>query len=93
MRIELHIERLILDGTGIAPRQAAALQDALQAEMSRLLTDAPPVSWQQSRHLRRLTASPIRLDPPGDVLITAQRLARSIHGALTAPPAVPGGQR
>jgi hypothetical protein len=91
MRIELHIDRLVLDGTGIEPGHAAMLEEALESELSRLLTGAPAVSWQQSRHLRRLAASPIRLGPPGDVRGLAQGVARSVHGALTSAAAKGGG--
>lgn len=45
MRIELHIDRLVLDGVA-EPHQAAAIRDALHAELTRLLTTAPPGVWR-----------------------------------------------
>jgi hypothetical protein len=92
MRIELHIDRLVLDGTGIEPGHAGMLGEALESELSRLLTGAPAASWPQSRHLRRLAASPIRLGPPGDIPGTARSVARSVHSALTSATAQ-GGAR
>jgi len=91
MRIELHIDRLVLDGTGIEPRHGGMLGEALEAELSRLLTGAPPASWPQSRQLRRLAARPIRLGPPGDVPGLARGVAHSVHGALTSAAGKAGG--
>ena len=91
MRIELHIDRLVLDGTGIEPGRATMLGEALEAELSRLLTGAPPSSWPQSRQLRRLAAPPIRLGPPGDVPGLARGVAHSVHGALTSAAGKAGG--
>ena len=92
MRIELHIDRLVLDGTGIERGRAALLGEALEAELSRLLTGAPPSSWPQSRDLRRLAAArPIRLGPPGDVPGLARGVAHSVHGALTSAAGKAGG--
>ncbi len=91
MRIELHIDRVVLDGTGIEPGHATMLGEALESELSRLLTSTPAASWQQSRHLRRLAANPICLGPPGDVPGMARSVARSVHGALTSAATKGGG--
>lgn len=91
MRIDLHIDRLVLDGTGIEPGHAAMLRETLEAELSRLLTGAPAASWPQSGYLRSLAASPIRLGPPGDVTGLARGVARSVHGALTSAAVKAGG--
>ena len=40
MNINLHIERLILDGLPIEPRQRAQVQAAVEAELARLLRPA-----------------------------------------------------
>ena len=37
MNIELHIERLVLDGVPVSPRDHANLQAAVEAELTRLL--------------------------------------------------------
>jgi hypothetical protein len=92
MRIELHIDRLVLEGTGIEPGHAPTLGKALESELSRLLVSAPAAHWPQSRHLRRLAASPVRLGPPGDVPGTARSVANSVHGALISARAQ-GGAR
>lgn len=38
--VRLHIDRLVLDG--VDPRDARAVSEAVQAELTRLLTEAPP---------------------------------------------------
>jgi hypothetical protein len=38
MNINLHIERLVLEGLSIEPNQRSMLQEALQAELVRLLS-------------------------------------------------------
>ena len=40
MKIDLHIDRLILDGIDLGPAQRPLLQAALQAELGRLLAEA-----------------------------------------------------
>jgi len=37
MNVDLHIERLVLDGVPLNRRQSVALKDALECELSRLL--------------------------------------------------------
>jgi hypothetical protein len=39
MNINLHIERLVLDGIPLGPGQSPLLQAAVEAELTRLLTD------------------------------------------------------
>ncbi|GAA2015012.1 hypothetical protein GCM10009839_07670 [Catenulispora yoronensis] len=51
MRIELHIERVLLDGVA-DPRQAADIQVALAAELERLASDAGNATWQDARRRR-----------------------------------------
>jgi hypothetical protein len=41
MTINVLIERLVLDGLPVAPQQGRIVADALQAELTRLLTDRP----------------------------------------------------
>jgi hypothetical protein len=39
VNINLHIERLVLDGLTVAPGDGARIKAAVEAELSRLLTD------------------------------------------------------
>jgi hypothetical protein len=81
MRIELHIDRVILDGVG-DPRQVTAIQEALHAELSRLLTTARP---RGSRRERRISAPTVTLDPAGSPAALGRAIAGSVHTGLSAP--------
>lgn len=76
MRIELHIERVVLDGV---PRgDAARVREALTAELGRLLTAVPTDSWGRSRAVRRVAAPPVTaVDPAG----LGRGIAAAVHGA------------
>jgi hypothetical protein len=39
MKVNLHIERLILDGIDVGPAQRPVLREALEAELGRLLAE------------------------------------------------------
>ncbi|WP_158892905.1 hypothetical protein [Amycolatopsis anabasis] len=82
MRIELAIDRVVLDGVGLAPGQARAVREALHAELARRIT-ATPGSWQRSRRERLLGAPALRFDPASGPAALGRSLARSIHCGLT----------
>jgi hypothetical protein len=45
--LDLHIERLVLDGLSLDSRQAATLRTALESELARLAVDrGMPTEWQ-----------------------------------------------
>lgn len=94
MRVELHIEHLVLDGTGVEPRHAGAVREAVESELYRLFTGAPDRSWssRQDRRLRRLTAPPVRLPARHDPTGVGQVIARSVYGGI-ATPKIRGGGR
>ena len=61
MNINLHIERLMLDGFDIAPEQRTALQIAVEGELSRLLTERGfSPSLAQGTSVPRLSAQDMR---------------------------------
>ncbi|WP_020565624.1 hypothetical protein [Methylosarcina fibrata] len=83
MNINLHIERLVLDGVNIEPRQRPLLQEALQVELSRLLT-----SGGLSRDFAGGLAVP-RISAPNIPLVAnihpaqlGQQIARSIYEGI-----------
>jgi hypothetical protein len=84
MNINLHIDRLVLDGLPFAGPDAGLLQNALETELTRLL-----VADGQSGRLdfssgatSRLTAPGIRV-MNGNPTLTGEEIARSVHGGLT----------
>jgi hypothetical protein len=78
MRIELHIDRVVLDG--IAPRHAGSVREALTAELGRLLASAPAGSWQHDRHTRRLATPPVA--PSADPVRFGRGIAASVYGGI-----------
>jgi hypothetical protein len=94
MRVELHIERLVLDGTGVEPRHAGAVREAVETELSRLFTGTRQRVWPswQDRRLRRLAAPPVRLPAGHDPAAAGRVIARSVYGGL-ATPTIRGGGR
>jgi hypothetical protein len=79
MRIDLRIDRLVLDGVGVAPDRADAVRRAVEAELSRLLTTAPAADRPHSRRQRRADG------PPGAQIGAnlGTGIARSVYGAVT----------
>ncbi|MGV9264244.1 hypothetical protein ACWDRR_06215 [Kitasatospora sp. NPDC003701] len=86
MRIELHIERLVLDGVGADPGE---LGTALHAELTRLLAAAPAGAWGESRSVPGLAAPQARGGHRPAALGAA--VARSVHSALVRPHLEVGG--
>jgi len=82
MRIDLRIERVVLEGLDVSPRHIRALRDALHAELNRLVTAAPSATWQQSRRNRRIGAPTLRLHPSDTPAAVGDGIARSVYGGL-----------
>ena len=78
MRIELHVDRLVLDGVGVSEHQVPALRAALITELTRLLGDQPGLTGSS----RRVVAPDIQLAANPAAL--GGNLARSIHSGLSA---------
>lgn len=82
MNINLHIERLILDGVNIAPGQRHLLQARVETELTRLLTDgglAP--SLAQGSAFPRLSTNGIRITGNNPTQIGRQ-IAQSVYGGI-----------
>ncbi|HEV2777783.1 MAG TPA: hypothetical protein VGX25_00125 [Actinophytocola sp.] len=82
MRIELHIDRVILEGVG-DQRHARLIADAVRAELSTLLAGTPRTTWRPGR-LRRVEAPAVR--SAGLPAVLGRRIASAIHSGLTAAP-------
>ncbi|MGH3796776.1 MAG: hypothetical protein ACRDSP_18015 [Pseudonocardiaceae bacterium] len=82
MKIELHIDRVLLDGIGVSPRHVRALREALHTELTRLITEAPRTTWQQSRRRRRITTPAITVPRTGTPSAIGRQVARAVHGGL-----------
>ena len=83
MNINLHIERLVLDGVNIAPGQRHLLQASVETELARLLTDgglAPGLA--QGTALPRLSTSGIQLTGGNNPTQLGRQIAQSVYGGI-----------
>lgn len=84
MDINLHIERLVLDGLPVTRSQGALVQAAVEAELARLLSDGGLAStWRSGGAVPTVRADAIHLaagesNPPQ----IGQQIARAVYGGL-----------
>jgi hypothetical protein len=79
MKINLHIERLVLDGLPVGSHQGALIQSAIEAELARLLAgNGLEPELVSGGALGSLRAGGIRLEQDS----TAPQLGEQIAGAV-----------
>jgi len=82
MNINLHIERLVLDGVNIAPGQRHLLQASVETELTRLLSNGGLTpAFIQGLALPRITVKAIQL-PGNNATQIGQRIAQSVYGGI-----------
>lgn len=82
MNINLHIERLVLDGVNIAPGQRHLLQASVETELTRMLTEGGlSPSLAQGINLSRVSANGIQLTGNNPTQIGRQ-IAQSVYGGI-----------
>ena len=82
MNINLHIDRLVLDGVNIAPGQRHLLQASVEMELTRLLTDGGLASsLAQGSALPRLSTSGIQLTGNNPMQLGRQ-IAQSVYAGI-----------
>jgi hypothetical protein len=86
MNINLHIDRLILDGLDFGHDQRALLQAAVQTELGRLLT-AGGLSNEIAiaGAIPRVAGKAIEVQQQHGPHDTGRRIAASVYGAIGAP--------
>jgi hypothetical protein len=83
MKVNLHIERLILDGLPLEAKDGAAVRAAIEAELVRLLTEnAGAANWQTGVATPSLRADPIQLTNISQPAQIGQQIAGSIYGSI-----------
>jgi hypothetical protein len=83
MKINLHIERLVLDGLPIESSQAAHVQAAVEAELSRLLTEnGLGLHLQSGGAMPRLNAQPLQMAQGSSPAQLGKQIAQSVYGGL-----------
>jgi hypothetical protein len=89
--IRLHIDRLIVDGLPLTPREARVLRANVEMRLAELFAGAPAPRVNAGYALDALPTVPIAWSTPA--ASPGHRIADSLHTALTAnlsPPALAG---
>ncbi len=90
MNINLHIERLVLDGVDIAPGQRHLLQGVVEAELTRLLTKQGLVlPLQQGGATPRINADAIQIAAGANPTQLGRQIAASVYSGIGQPAAEP----
>jgi hypothetical protein len=80
MNINLHIERLVLDGITLAPNQRHLLQASVEAELTRLLGEGGLNSQlSEGLSLPRLQAPQVNINPTTSPAHLGQQIAASVY--------------
>jgi hypothetical protein len=83
MNINLHIERLILDGLAIESGQGALVKAMLEAELSRLIeAHGLSASLQAGGALPGLRASAVELQAEKNPAQIGAQIARAVYGSI-----------
>jgi hypothetical protein len=87
MRIEIHIERLLLEGLPLDARDGARVQAAVEAELARLLAERPSAdaiahTGESGAALPRLAAPRIDLAPGARPAEVGAQIAQSVLAAV-----------
>jgi len=84
MNINVHIERLILDGVALSPHQRPHLQAAVEAELTRLLTEGGLASGiLTGGAVPHVNAETIQLTGANNPTHLGQQIARSVYGGIS----------
>ncbi len=83
MRINLHIERIVLDGLPVAPHERGSVLAALENELTRLLAVgglSPDLA--SGGAMPRLPTNPIQLNSDIMPAGIGEQIAGAVHGAM-----------
>lgn len=88
INIQLHIDRLVLDGLHLSLRERQQLQSSIESELGRLLSERGLHNGlTQSLAIPKLTATSIQLDTGTQQL--GQQIAASVYGGIGHGPTKP----
>lgn len=83
MKIELHIERVLLDGVPMTSAQAPLVRRAIEQELARLLTaDGLSREFQRGAAVSRVNAGTLRLSKENRPARLGQDIARAVHAGI-----------
>jgi hypothetical protein len=83
VNVNLHIERLILDGLPVSSLQSAAVRSALERELARVLAQGGlPGQWGAGGAVPRLPVQQFTLAPGERPEAIGRHIARSLHRGI-----------
>jgi hypothetical protein len=81
MKLNLHIERLVLNGLPLSGSQGAVVQAAVESELKHLLA-AGDLGHLKSGASPYSSAPPVQLAPEAKPLGLGRQIAKAVHDAL-----------
>ena len=83
MNINLHIERLILDGLPVESGQGAQVQQAVERELTRLLAVGElQNAWQSGSNVHRMQTAGIQMAQEIQPAHLGEQIAGAVYGGL-----------
>ena len=83
MNVNLHIDRLILDGVNMVSGQRHLLQASVESELARLLTDGGVSSRiAAGGALPHVSANDIQFSGGNDPVQLGRQIAQSVYGGI-----------
>lgn len=82
MNINVHIERLVLDGLPVARGESDSVRAAVETELTRLLTDKG-FNTPSAYAVPHLSAAPIQLTHASRCWALGHQIAQAIYGTFT----------
>jgi hypothetical protein len=84
--VNVHVERLVLEGMEPTPRQRAILRSAFTAELSRLVAAGGlDGTFTRGASVPAAPAGPLQLGATFDAKETGTRIARAVYAGLGPP--------
>ena len=83
MNIDPHIERLVLDGLNIGPGQGGKVKAAVEAELSRLLSEGGVASvLQEGGAMAAIRANPLLVSSNTNPSSLGEQIAGAVYGGI-----------
>jgi hypothetical protein len=83
VNVNLHVERLVLDGINVEPAQRPVLQEALEAELRRLLTEGGiGAGLAAGGMVPSVKTNAFEMSGEGSPVRLGQQIARSVYGGI-----------
>ena len=83
MKINVHIERIVIDGLPVDRHTGPVIRRAIQRELTRLLTEDSSAHLPTSSAAEAVRTAPITIGLQAKPHTIGKSIARAIHGGMT----------